>query len=183
MTGVNIDITERKKIEQELAESEERYRLILETANSGVFFLDFENKIKYLNQNMAKILGYAIPEMLDVDIKQFMDINGQKNISKFMEGWKKGMNKLNGFKFVHKDGSTFWALLAASPMVDVNGEYFGVIGVITDINARKGVEKALMEREKISKAILYDMMGLVNNLMKKEVSKKEFEEFNTNEFT
>lgn len=172
---VTSDITERKKLENELRESEERYRLILETANSGVFLIDSKNKVKYHNQRMEEILGYTSNEMLDSDITQFMDLKGQKNILKFMEHWKKGASGLNEFKFIRKDGSTFWTLLAASPIADNNGSYIGTIGVITDINARKGVEKALMERERVSKAILYDMMGMINKLMKEE-SKNEYSE-------
>lgn len=172
---INRDITQRKMLENELRESEERYRLILEAANSGVFLIDSENKVKYHNQRMEEILGYTSNEMLDSDITQFMDLKGQKNILKFMEHWKKGASGLNEFKFIRKDGSTFWTLLAASPIGDNNGSYIGTIGVITDINARKGVEKALMERERVSKAILYDMMGMINKLMKEE-SKNEYSE-------
>lgn len=164
---------EKEMAEKELKESEERYRLILETANSGVFLIDSENKVKYHNQRMGEILGYTADEMLGNNITQFMDVKGQKNITKFMNQWKKGSTALNEFKFIRKDGSTFWTLLAASPIVDINGKYMGTIGVITDINARKGVEKALMERERISKSILYDMMGMINKLMKEE-SKNEY---------
>ena len=168
------DITERKKAEKELGESEERYRLILEAANSGVFLLDAENKIKYLNQRTMQLLGYSAHEMLDVSIKQFLDVKGQKNVHKLIKRWKKGLNALNEFKFICKDGSTFWALFAASPIIDNTGKYRGTIGVITDINARKGLEKTLIERERISKTILYDMMGMINKLMNEEL-KKEYE--------
>ena len=171
--GMVHDITEQKKMEQELAESEERYRLILETANSGVFLIDSENKFKYINQQMTKLLGYSTHEMLDVNIKKFMDIKKQKNVHKFMNQWKKGSNGLNEFKFIRKDGSIFWTLLAASPIIDNNNKYIGTIGVITDINARKGVEEALIERERMSKSILYDMVGMINKLMKEE-SKNEY---------
>ncbi|MGF7119388.1 PAS domain S-box protein [Methanobacterium oryzae] len=171
--GMVHDITERKRIEQELAESEERYRLILETANSGVFLLDSENRIKYLNQRTMELLGYSAQEMLDISLTEFLDTKEQKNINKFLSRWRKGLKGLNEFKFIRKDGSSFWTLLAASPIVDNNSRYIGTIGVITDINARKGVEKALIERERISKSILYDMIGMINKLMKEE-SKNEY---------
>ncbi len=172
----------KEKAENELRESEERYKLILEAANSGVFLLDIENKIKYLNQRTMQLLGYSAQEMLDVSLTQFIDTKRQKNIHKFMSKWKKGLNGLNEFKFICKDGSSFWTLLASSPITDTKGNYIGVICVITDINARKGVEKAIIEREKITKSILYDMMGMINNLIKEE-SKKEEPDERTFEYT
>ena len=170
------DITERKKLEKELKESEERYRLILETANSGVFLLDPENNIKYINQRMVEILGFSAQDMLDQNLIQFLDIKGQESIPKFMEDWRKGKRRVNEFKFLRKDAEAIWVLLAASPITDVKGRYVGVIGVIMDITARKSLESVLIDRERISKNILYDMMGMINKLMQEE-SKKEYSEF------
>ncbi|HML04989.1 MAG TPA: GAF domain-containing protein, partial [Methanobacterium sp.] len=115
ITNLRLQIA-HEKAGIELAESEERYRLILETANSGVFLLDTENNFKYINHRMIEILGYSANEMLDVNLTQFTDTKGQKNIFKFMDEWRKGKNRLNEFRFVCKDGSIFWALLAASPI-------------------------------------------------------------------
>lgn len=176
ITNLRLQAAHDKAV-KELRKSEEGYRIILETANSGVFLLDAENKIKYLNQHTIELLGYSVQEMLDVSLTQFVDTIGQKNIHKFMNQWKKGHNALNEFKFIRKDGSTFWTLLAASPILDNKGKYLGTIGVITDINARKGLEKALMDRERISKSILYDMMGMINRLMKEESENEYFDIF------
>ncbi len=171
--GVVIDITKQKNLEMALKESEERYKLILETANSGVFLLDLKNNIRYINKRMAEMLGYSVQDMVNQNLTKFLDIKEQKNISKFMDDWKKGSKRINEFKFLHKDGKKFWALLAASPILDFKGKYVGIIGVIMDITARKGFESVLIDRERISKNSLYEMIGMINKLVQEE-SKDEY---------
>lgn len=159
-------------IDKQLAENEKLYKLILDTASSGVFFADSNNRIKYLNQNMADALGYSTEEILNTSITMFMDAKS-KNSFKYMNEWKKGKNRVNEFHLVRKDGSTFWALISASPVKDANGKYSGVIGVITDINARKAFEMALVEQERRSEAALYRFNRILNDLIRKTESEDE----------
>ena len=52
---ISRDITERKRVEEKLRESEEKYRNIVETANEGIWILDAETRSTYVNEKMAKI--------------------------------------------------------------------------------------------------------------------------------
>jgi len=176
LVKVTIDTAIYKhNLDKELEESEERYRLILENASSGVFFTDSDNKIKYLNQNFAEILGYTFHEMLNTDINQFIDMHSQK----FLKDWRKGNSRVNEFKLIRNDGSTFWTLISASPVIKGENEYMGTIGVITDINARKAVEKALVQQGQKSEIILFKMIEMINGLVKKaetdELSENKFD--------
>lgn len=164
----------KHNLDKKLAESEEQYRLILETASSGVFYTDSNNKIKYLNQNMAEELGYPMHEMLNTKITQFMD-KSSRNSYKFMNDWKKGKSRVNEFKLKRKDGSSFWALISASPVLSAKDEYLGVIGVITDINARKAFEKALIDHGKKSEIVLFRFTKMLNSLITKTEDPNEVE--------
>ncbi len=59
-----IDITERKKAEEKLRESEEKYRNIVETANEGIVTIDSEGKVTYVNRKMADMVGYRFEEII-----------------------------------------------------------------------------------------------------------------------
>ncbi|MHA1933114.1 MAG: PAS domain-containing protein, partial [Promethearchaeota archaeon] len=61
---VVIDITDRKKIEQKLRESEEKYRILTEQSLMGIFIIQ-EGKFKYINQVVSDINGYTVEEMLN----------------------------------------------------------------------------------------------------------------------
>jgi len=58
------DITERRRAEEALGESEEKYRNIVETANEGIWVVDAERRTTYVNSKMAEMLGYSVHEMI-----------------------------------------------------------------------------------------------------------------------
>ncbi len=81
--GVYEDITGRKRAEDALRESEERFRRIVDTANEGICAVDGEFRITFVNQRMADMLGYAVDEILGRTTDSFMyeedlDDHGQK---------------------------------------------------------------------------------------------------------
>ena len=68
VTCLNIvveETTERKKMERELQESEEKYRNIVETANEGIWILDPEARITYVNQENGRDAGYNHEEIIE----------------------------------------------------------------------------------------------------------------------
>jgi PAS domain-containing protein len=73
---LHLDITERMKMEMALADKERRYRYIVEKATAGIFILDKNGIIKYLNGHFAQILDFTKNEMLEAHISSFLDEEG-----------------------------------------------------------------------------------------------------------
>ena len=170
-----LDLTERKEMEKELAESERRYRYIVEKATSGMFILDKNGIIKYLNEHMAYILDYTKHEMLERDIRSFIDES--ENFSRSRKPFEIKIERYNWFKFLEKEGDVFWSNLTVSPIFNSKNEYTGLLGIVSDINLQKGLEEAFLEREEIFTDIIYDMMEMLNNIAndknKSNINKKE----------
>ena len=70
--GVVVDITQRRRAEVALKESEEKYRRNLQTAKEGIWSMDAKFRTTYVNQIMADMLGYTITEMLGQPVTAFM---------------------------------------------------------------------------------------------------------------
>jgi PAS domain S-box-containing protein len=156
-----VDLTERKEIERKLADSERRYRYIVDKATSGIFILNNNGKIKYLNDHMAYILGYTVNEMLEADIKNFVD-----EVEDFYTPKNPSDNQIESyvwFKFLQKDGNIFWSNLTISPIFNSENEYTGCLGIVTDSNMQKGLEESFLAREEIFTDIIYSMMETLNN--------------------
>src|ERR1700752_5014264 len=72
MTGVAIDITERKQAEEAMRESEERYRVVAETASDAIITIDQKSVILFANPAAEKIFGYSVAEMVGGELTMLM---------------------------------------------------------------------------------------------------------------
>ena len=70
--GIARDITRKKKIEDNLKLSEEKYRTMVETSNEGIWSLDKNFKTTFVNHKLAQMLGYEISDIMGKSILDFM---------------------------------------------------------------------------------------------------------------
>jgi PAS domain S-box-containing protein len=148
--GIGVDVTERKRAEEALRESEAQYRRLIETAAEGIWILDAESKTTFANAKMAQMLGYTVEEMIGMPVFAFMDAPEQAMTAQNLERRRQGIAEQHDFKFRRKDGSKLWTLISTNPIFDDSGQFVGVLGMITDISERKSTEEALL---RISKAV------------------------------
>ncbi len=137
---------ERRRAEETLKESEQKYRTLLETAQEGVYMIDAEFRITYVNRRMADMLGYTAQEVLGRRSIDFMDEEGRAQARRNLERRKSGVAEIHEFRFVRKDGSALWVLISTTPLMDASGQFTGAFGMVTDITGRKRVEEELRER-------------------------------------
>ena len=138
------DVSERRASERALRESEAQYKRIIETANEGIWTVDAENRTTFINRRMAEMLGYDEEEMLDRSIFDFMDNDGQRITDQETKRRREGLREHRDFCFRRKDGSEFWALVSATPLM-IEGAHTGALAMVTDINDRKRAERELAE--------------------------------------
>ncbi|MBN1574650.1 MAG: PAS domain S-box protein [Deltaproteobacteria bacterium] len=140
------DVTEKKKAEEALVESEEKYRILVEQANDGIIIVQ-EKKIKYVNRRVCEIGGYDANEIIDTD---FFDFVHPDEADKVSANYR---NRISG-KYVpstyesaakHKNGRRVDVEFNAS-MIMYRGEP-AILIIIRDITERKAAEEALKESE------------------------------------
>jgi PAS domain S-box-containing protein len=143
---ISRDITDRKRVEEKLRESEEKYRNIVETANEGIFIIDAETIITYANTKMADMLGYTLEEVVGRVIWDFVS-EGSKVVLKLgQKRRQQGINESYELELICKDGSSLWVIINAKSLFD-NGRFMGSISMLTDITKRKEAEEALANIE------------------------------------
>jgi len=147
LLGICEDITERKALWEALRESEAHYRRLLETASEGVWMFDADSKTIFTNSRIAEMLGYTEQEMLGRSLFEFMDEESRGKAQAYVDRRRQGIHERHDFKFCRKDGSDLWAIVSATPILDANGEFIGVLRMITDISDRKNAEEALRQSE------------------------------------
>ncbi|MBM4326332.1 MAG: PAS domain S-box protein [Deltaproteobacteria bacterium] len=149
--GIVRDITVRKRAEETLRLSEEKYRGIFEHAVDGIFQTDARGHLVHANPASAHILGFDSPEELLRAGKEMGDgiylHSGQRE--EFIRLIRKGQ-VLHGFEVElrRKDGRPIWASLHARPILNEHGDLVSTEGIVQDVTERKRAQEALLESER-----------------------------------
>jgi PAS domain S-box-containing protein len=141
------DITERKKIEEKLRESEEKYRNIVETANEGILIIDNEELVIYANKKLAAMSGYTLKEITGRPIWDFLTEESKAIVKLNLKNRQLGIDDSYEFQILHKDGSPLWVFSNAKSLFDRNGRFVGSLSMLTDITVRKEAEKTIANFE------------------------------------
>jgi PAS domain S-box-containing protein len=144
------DITERKRAEEELRKSEERFKQIAENAVEWIWEVDTRGLYTYASPMVENILGYRPEEV--VGIKHFYDFFNtedrerlKKAALEVFEGQRPFRNFVN--QNVRKDGKTVWLSTSGVPFRDEKGNFLGYRGADTDITELKRAEEELKKSE------------------------------------
>ncbi len=141
--GIDRDITERKKAEDALRKSEEKYRHLIENLQEGIWAIDKDSYTTFANLRMAEMLGYTTDEMIGKQLFSFMDKRGVEIARGLVNRRKRGIKEQHDFEFLRKDGTRLYTTLATAPIFDGKGNYSGAIAGLVDISRRKQAENEL----------------------------------------
>jgi PAS domain S-box-containing protein len=151
------DITERKRAEETLRESEERYRDLVEDINDIVFSVDAEGRITYMSPVVTEVGGYSPSEMVG---RPFADFLHPEDVAQSAEGLRKSLSGGHGpheLRFLSKSGELHWMRTFGRSIRD-GDRVVGLRGVLTDITGRKRAEEALRNSEERFRSTLDGMM-------------------------
>jgi len=154
LRGIAIDITERKRMEQKLRDSEGRFRGIAERSIDGIFELDTEGRVTYVSPSVEPELGYKPEEVVGTRMELYLAESEIPKIALNMAALMKGMNVLGlQGEMLRKDGTHVPAELNASPILR-DGKIVGIQGIVRDISERRKMENALRESEERFRGII-----------------------------
>jgi PAS domain S-box-containing protein len=146
LCGITTDITERKRAEEALRKSEERYRSIFENAVEGIFQTTLDGKYVAVNLALARMYGYDSPEdmiatITDIASQVYVDPGRRDEFLRLM----KEQEELTGFEVLvyRKDGSFIWISECVRAVRDRAGVLVGFEGRVEDITERKLGEERL----------------------------------------
>src|SRR5208282_2702745 len=156
------DITEHKRGENALRESEERLRVIFETSHAGIMLGDQNGTLIFANRRMADMLGYSIDEVIGSSYRNHIYPDDLDESMRKMDGLISGDNKTVASErhYKRKDGSSFWGYVTAQRLEDTQGKLTGLVGVITDITEAKNVEEDLRNSEQRFRGIIESLQDV-----------------------
>ncbi len=148
------DITDRLKSEQELKNSEEKYRSILETIEDGYYEVDLEGNITFCNPSLSRILGYSETELLCMNYRQFCDREYRDTIYQTFNSVFRTRKPTKAFdwKLTRKDGSICFIEASVSLIEGPNDRVAGFRGICRDVTERIEADK---ERQSLESQLFY----------------------------
>ena len=163
LVGTLLDITERKKAEDGLRKSEEKFRLFFEESRDAIFVADQDCHLINVNQSVTDMFGYSREELLGLNICETFCDPVCKN-SMMEEIREKGYVREVEVKLRRKDGTTLVCLLSASLRSSDSGALLGFQGIFHDISKRKRSEEILIRQNEYLAALNETTKGLMSRL-------------------
>jgi PAS domain S-box-containing protein len=144
--GVVRDVTERRLAEEALRESEEKYRELVENANSIILRRDTEGKITFFNEFAQKFFGYTENEIIGKNLRGtiFPDTESSKrDLGKLAESLQQDPERhfVSEDENILRNGNTVWIAWTYKPIFDGNGKLTEVLCIGNDITELKRAEQ------------------------------------------
>jgi len=142
------DISDRKRAEKALRQSEKRYRLLVDTMNEGLGVQNEHGEWIYVNDRFGEMLGYSRDEMVGRPVTDFVAQNDLITYTEQVARRRRGERESYGLSWLKKDGEMIFTRVSPKAIFDERGQYKGSFAVVTDMTERKRAEEALKESEK-----------------------------------
>lgn len=151
----------RKKAEEDIFESEQRYHTLTEVSPVGIFRTDVTGSTTYVNPYWSEISGLSFEEALGNGWLKAVHEEDKKTV---FAGWENASNNkemsFSEYRFVRSDGSIAWVIGQAIPEKNARNEIVGYIGTITDITERKIAESLILKEKKLSETVIDNLPGI-----------------------
>ncbi|HTY11833.1 MAG TPA: PAS domain S-box protein [Bacteroidota bacterium] len=178
--GTLLDITDRKRAEATLLESESKFRTVVESLGEGVLITDVDDKVVYINSRMADLCGYAPEEMIGRRAYTLL-LPQEKWDAMKTRNKDRLLGKLERYEvfITRKDGSQLWVEINATPYMDTDGKIVGTLGAVTSIQDRKRAEALQSALYRIAEKThstvdLQDFYSSVHSIINELMSAKNF---------
>ena len=141
-----LKITERKKAEEALRESEETYRVLVENLNEAIFSTDLEGRLTYISPAIERFTHFQAVELIGRHFAQFVQPDDLAGLQERFRGVLQGEIKSYEYRLIDKDGGIIHVRSHSRPIYQ-DGRPIGITGLLEDVSERRKAEEALQESE------------------------------------
>src|SRR5579884_934826 len=149
-----LDLSERKATERALAESEQRYRTLIEASQAVVWASDNEGRITFVNDAMPRVLGYSTEEVLGRSMSEFLPERERPAARTRLGQLRAGQAVSGEAPHLRRDGSELIGSYSVAPTVDAQGRPTGFVGTVIDVTERYRAQQALRVSEAQLRALI-----------------------------
>lgn len=145
LRGIIIDITDRKRNEEAVIDSEAKYRTLIEIQSEGVILIDLDENITFANPSANSIFGIINRSLIGRNLKEFTSEKEFNKLQLYSKDRVLGKKSVFELDIIRNDGSIGCINVTITPYTDRRGEIVGGFLVFTDITERKKSEADLIK--------------------------------------
>jgi len=135
IVGINHEVTEQRRVNELLKQSEERHRALVENVGEGIAFVDPNEVFEFANPTTETIFGVAKGELVGRNLKEFITKDQLLSIQTQTQARAKGKRDSYDIEIINNKGERRNLLITAVPQFDEAGKFIGAYGVVRDITA------------------------------------------------
>jgi diguanylate cyclase (GGDEF)-like protein/PAS domain S-box-containing protein len=150
------DITERKRMEEALRRSEEKYRNILENIDDGYYEIDLAGNFTLVNDEISRHLLYTREELIGMNGRRYMDEETFQALTRhYLELYRTGKRiQKYAFEIIRKDGTRGFSEISVALIRDDRGNPIGFRGISRDVTERRQMEERIRQSEERYRTII-----------------------------
>jgi PAS domain S-box-containing protein len=143
------NISEKKRADMQLHESEDKYRTLVETMNEGILVLNKDLIVTYINEKVSALLGYPKNEIIGQNFVKFLHAESKHDFIEQLKLRSEGVSDSHEFVVVNSNGEKVFVLSSPTPLTDNFQNYSGSYEVLTNISNIKLIEMQLIHSQKM----------------------------------
>ena len=143
------DTTTRRKAEIALAQSEERYRTLIDIMHQGLVIFSPEGRVDFANETLSEMLGYSMAELVGHPALAFIRPDDHDRFIASLSGRQNGGADPYEVALRRRDGRLLFVMSSPSPIIGQDGDYQGSLEVLTDVTRLKQLELQLLTAKRL----------------------------------
>ena len=168
--AVMADMEELKFAEEQVRESEKRYRLLADNSTDVIWTMDLDLNFIYISPSVEKMMGLTSEEAIRQSVADVLTPDSlvltKKGLADFLKGdgpgqIETGCPLILELEMYREDGSKIWGEVSVNSIRDADGKIIGIQGVTRDITERRGAEAALRRSEEKYRRVVEDQTELI----------------------